>query len=147
MWPAVPIEQRLEPQLRPWRVGTGLFVALGGLALVVATVGIYSVVAYSFSQRAHEMGVRLALGARGHDVRKLVLTEGLRVVAIGVVVGVVMVLALGPLLASLLYDVSSRDPVTIVASAVVLLMAGTLAGLPPAWAASRVDPVVSLRAE
>ena len=145
MWPIVPLSRHLEPEYRPWRVGTGLFVALGALALVVATIGIYSVLAYTMSQRMHEMGVRIALGAQAADVHRLVLTEGLRVVAIGAAIGVLLALAGGRLIASLLYSVSSRDPLTLVASVAILLTAGAVAGAIPAWRASRVDPVVTLR--
>jgi hypothetical protein len=147
MWAPAPIARRLEPELRPWRVGAGLFVALGALALFVATIGIYSVIAYAFSQRMHEIGVRMALGARSSDIRGLVLGEALRVVAIGAALGIVLAVGLGRLVASLLYDVSSRDPLIMAMSAAVLVVAGTMAGLIPALRASRVDPVVSLRAE
>jgi predicted permease len=147
MWPIVPLARNLEPEYRPWRVGTGLFVALGSLALIVATIGIYSVLAYTMSQRMREMGVRIALGARATDVHRLVLVEGLRVVAIGAAIGVVLALASGNLIASLLYAVSSRDPLTLVVSVGVLLAAGAVAGAIPAWRASRVDPVVALRSE
>jgi predicted permease len=147
MWPAAPVAQRLEPELRPWRVGAGLFVALGALALLVATIGIYSVIAYSFSQRTHEIGVRMALGARSRDVHALVLGEGLRVVAMGVGAGIVLALVLGRLVASLLFGVSSYDPLSLVASAGLLTAAGALAALLPAVKAARVDPVVSLRSD
>ena len=147
MWPPAPIARRLEPELRPWRVGAGLFVALGALALFVATIGIYSVIAYSLSQRTHEIGVRMALGARSSDIRGLVLADALRVVAIGAALGSVLAVGLGQLVASLLYGVSSRDPIIITGSAAVLFVAGTMAGLIPASRASRVDPVVSLKAE
>ena len=145
MWPIVPLARNLESEYRPWRVGTGLFVSLGALALIVATIGIYSVLAYTMSQRMHEMGVRIALGARAADVHRLVLTEGLRVVAVGAGIGVLLALAAGQLVASLLYSVSSRDPLTLVASVGILLAAGAVAGAIPAWRASRVDPVVTLR--
>lgn len=147
MWPIVPIARNLEPEYRPWRVGTGLFMALGTLALIVATIGIYSVLAYTLSQRTHEMGVRIALGARASDVHRLVLGEGLRVVAIGAAIGVVLALASGRLISSLLYAVSSRDPITLIVSVAVLLAAGAVAGVIPAWRASRVDPVIALRAD
>ena len=147
MWPIVPLAQNLEPEYRPWRVGTGLFVALGSLALIVATIGIYSVLAYTMSQRMREMGVRIALGASAADVHRLVVMEGLRVVAIGAAIGVVLALASGNLISSLLYAVSSRDPLTLVVSVAVLLVAGAVAGAIPAWRASRVDPVVALRSE
>ena len=147
MWPIVPLARNLEPEYRPWRVGTGLFVALGALALIVATIGIYSVLAYTLSQRTHEMGVRIALGARAGDVHRLVLSDGLRTVAIGAGIGIALALAMGRLVASLLFQVSSRDPITLIVSVAILLAAGALAGVIPAWRASRVDPVIALRAD
>lgn len=141
------LSRALEPEIRPWRVGAGLFIALGGLALIVATIGVYSVLAYSLSQRVREMGVRIALGASAADVHRLVLRDGFRTVLIGGVLGIILALVLGRLIASLLYGVSARDPITMLVSVLVLLAAGALAGLLPAWRASRVDPVVALRAE
>jgi hypothetical protein len=147
MQPIVPMEERLEADYRPWNVGAGLFIALGSLALIVATIGVYSVLAYTLSQRTREIGLRIALGATAGDMRRLVVLEGLRPVAIGAAFGVALALALGRLVASLLYGVSSRDPMTLVVSVGVLLVAGVVAGLIPAWRASRVDPVVALRSE
>lgn len=147
MWPIVALARNLAPEYRPWRVGTGLFVALGALALIVATIGIYSVLAYTLSQRTHEMGVRIALGARAGDVHRLVLSDGLKTVVIGAGIGIALALAMGRLVASLLYGVSSHDPTTLIASVVILLAAGALAGVIPAWRASRVDPVIALRAD
>jgi predicted permease len=146
MWLAR-LSHALESELRPWRVGAGLFIALGVLALMVATIGVYSVLAYSLSQRVREMGVRIALGAGAGEVHRLVLWDGLRTVMVGAAVGLVLALALGRLVASLLYGVSARDPITMAVSVLVLLGAGAVAGLLPAWRASRVDPVVALRAE
>jgi ABC-type antimicrobial peptide transport system permease subunit len=139
--------ERLVEEYRPWKVGAGLFITLGSLALVVATIGVYSVLAYTLSQRTKELGVRMALGATASDMRRLVVVEGLRPVAIGAGVGIVLALVLGRLVASLLYGVSSRDPMTLVVSVAVLIGSGLLAGLLPAWRASRVDPVVALRSE
>jgi predicted permease len=142
-----PMTEILAPELRPWRLGAALFSALGGLALLVAAVGIYSVVAYTFSQRTHELGVRIALGARTSNVLRLVVAEGLRMVLIGIVAGIVLALAAGKLVASLLYGVSPRDPMVLTVVALTLVAVGTLACLLPAWRAGRVDPVVALRAE
>ncbi len=134
-------------QYRPWETGTALFGVLGLLALLVAAVGVYSVVAYSVSQRTHEMGVRTALGARVRDVVSLVLGGSLRLVGVGVVVGVGLALILGRLVASLLYGVSAHDPIVLAAVAVVLLAVGLLAAALPAWRAAKVDPVRALGAE
>jgi hypothetical protein len=138
---------RLAGELRPWRMGAALFTTFGVLSLLVAAVGVYSVVAYGVSQRIQEMGVRIALGARARDVISLVVGEGVRVVAIGAVVGVAIAVAFGKFVATLLYGVTPRDPGVLVASAVTLFLVAIVAALLPAWRASRVDPVTALRAE
>jgi ABC-type antimicrobial peptide transport system permease subunit len=124
-----------------------LFTLLGVLALIVAALGLYSVIAYSFSQRTRELGVRIALGAQGADVLRLVLGEGLTLVAIGVALGIVSAIGLGRFVASQLYGVTTRDPISLTLAAIILLIVGVVAGLVPAWLAARVDPVEALRAE
>jgi predicted permease len=137
----------LAPQLRQWRLGAQLFTAFGVLALVVTAVGVYSVMAYTVSQRTHEMGVRIALGARIKDVMGLVVGQGLGVVVLGVGLGIVIALVLGKLIASLLYGVKPHDPVALAAAALVLITVGVVACLVPAWRAAQVDPVRALSAE
>jgi predicted permease len=141
------LESILEPQLRPWRLGVTLFSALGALAMVVAVVGLYSVVAYGVSQRLPEMGIRIALGAKLSDVVMLVLRGGLKAVGIGIALGVVVALALGRLVASLLYGIAPNDSTVLVIAAVTLGAIAATACLVPAWRAGRVDPATSLRAE
>ncbi len=142
-----PMTKYLEPELRPWKLGATLFTAFGLLALLVAAVGVYGVIAYSFSQRTHELGVRTALGASVRDTYELVLGEALRLTAIGVVAGVLLALALGRLIASLLYATSARDPLVITAAAFVLLVVGIAASLVPAWRAGKSDPMTALRSD
>jgi putative ABC transport system permease protein len=142
-----PMEELLEPQLRPWRLGATLFTAMGILALVVAAVGVYSVIAYSVSLRAHEMGVRIALGAQIRDIGRLVIGEGFRTVALGIGAGVLLALAGGKLVASLLYGISPRDPAIMIGAAAVLGVIGIAASVIPAWRAARVDPLSTLRME
>jgi predicted permease len=137
----------LEPEYRPWRLGASLFTALGLLAMLVAVVGIYGTVSYAVSQRTHEFGVRMALGARLGDVVRLVLGEGLRTVAVGVALGVVLALAAGRLVAAMLFGIAPRDPGVLVAVSVILLFAAGIAALFPAWRAARADPLVALRSE
>lgn len=137
----------LAPKLRPWRVGAQLFTIAGFLALLVAAVGVYSSMAYTISQRTQEMGVRIALGASGANVMRLVISDGVRVVAIGVTLGLLIALSLGSLVASLLYKTSPRDPLVLSASIVTLLIVTVVACSIPAWRASRVDPLTALRAE
>ena len=137
----------LAPQYRPWRLGATLFTGLGLLALVVAVLGIYSSVSYAVSQRAHEFGVRIALGARIGNVMRQVLRDGLRIVAVGVVAGIGLALAGARLVQSLLYRVAPNDPFVLALVAVVLLVAAMVAALLPAWRASRVDPLTALRTD
>jgi predicted permease len=133
--------------LKPWRLGAMLFSIFGALALLVAAVGAYSVIAYAVSQRAHEIGVRMALGARSSHVVRLVMGEGMRAVGIGIVVGVVASLAMGRLVASMLYDTSPRDPIVLVAVAAMLAVVAIMASIVPAWRATSTDPAIALRAE
>jgi putative ABC transport system permease protein len=137
----------LEPQYRPWRLGATLFSLFGLLAGVVAALGVYSTVAYNVSQRTHEFGVRVAVGAQVSDIVGHVLGDGLRTVAIGIVIGVGLSLAAGKVVAALLYGVSPRDPGALSVVAVALLAVAVVAALVPAWRASRVDPLTALRAE
>jgi predicted permease len=139
--------QSLDPQFRPWRLGAELFTALGILALAVAAIGVYSVVAFAVSQRTREMGIRIALGARSRDVFSLVIGEGARVVAAGVLIGLIVTLAAGRLVASLLYGVTARDPIVLGGSALALLLIGAAASALPSLRATRVDPVAALRAD
>ncbi len=137
----------LERQYRPWQLGAELFTAFGILALLVTMVGIYSVTAYAVAQRTHEMGVRIALGATLHDLLTLVVRERLRAVALGGAVGVALALAFGRLVASLLYGVTPRDPISIAAAVLVVIATGVIASLVPAWRAGHVDPVKALSTE
>ncbi|MEO7083642.1 MAG: ADOP family duplicated permease [Gemmatimonadaceae bacterium] len=137
----------MEPEYRPWQLGATLFSLFGGLALLVAGIGIFSTVSYAVSQRTHEFGVRVALGARASDVLGQVLGEGLRVVAVGVVTGIIMAYLSGRLLASLLYGIAPTDPLTMLIVAVILMGIAAIAALLPAWRASRADPVAALRTD
>ena len=137
----------LSADYRPWRLGATLFTAFGALALAVVLVGIYSTVSYTVSQRTHEFGVRIALGANGHDVINQVLSEGLRVVSIGVAGGLVLAFLVSRLVQALLFGVEATDPSAMLLAACTLLAVAMLAGLFPAWRASRVNPVISLKAE
>jgi predicted permease len=138
---------KIDRELRPWRLGASLFVAFGIFAVLVAAIGVYSVIAYAMSQRTREMGIRVALGAQVADVLRLVAGEGLRVVAVGALIGVGVTLALGKLVASMLYGVTPRDPFVIGAAACTLLLVGLVATMLPAWRAARVDPIKALRTE
>ncbi len=122
----------------------GLF---AGVALLLATVGIYGAVAYSVEQRTGEIGVRIALGAQTRDVLRLVLSQGMKPVLIGLIAGIAAALALGRLLTTQLYEVSPHNPLLLAATAAILGLAALLACLFPARKATLLDPVQALRAE
>lgn len=118
-----------------------------GLAMLLAAVGLYGVIALAVSQRTYEIGVRIALGAAPGAVRRMVLKEGAARIAIGLGLGFVLVMALGRLLRSLLADVSAWDPVVWAGAGLVLAAAGILACWVPARRASRIDPLIALRSD
>jgi ABC-type antimicrobial peptide transport system permease subunit len=124
-----------------------MFVVFGGLALVLAAIGLYSVIAYTVAQRTQEIGVRIALGARARDVVRLVLGEGVRFAVIGIALGCGVALWASRWVGPLLFSVSPKDPAVYVIVAVVLLATAIVASALPAMRASRVDPNVALRAE
>jgi len=142
-----PMAEIFGPTIRSWQLGATMFVAFGALALVLAAIGLYSVIAYNVVQRTHELGVRVAFGAQVRDVIRLVLTEGLRVSALGIVIGGAAALVAVRWVAPLLFNVSPRDPLVFGFVVAVLLAAATLASLIPALRAARVDPNVALRSE
>jgi predicted permease len=144
---AAPFEERVDPQVRPWRLGATMFGLFGALALLIASVGLYSVLAYTVAQRLHEMGLRMALGARTRDVLALVLRQGLGVAAVGIALGAAAALAAGHWVAPLLFDVSPHDPVVFGGVTVVLLAAAAAAALVPARRATRANPSDALRSE
>jgi ABC-type antimicrobial peptide transport system permease subunit len=129
------------------RLTLSLMSVFGGAALLLAAVGIYGVVAFSVGQRAHEFGLRMALGASSSDIGRLVLKQGLRLSLLGVVLGIATSLALSRLVESLLYEIGPRDPLTIIGIALVLVAVALVATLVPARRATRVDPFVILRTE
>jgi ABC-type antimicrobial peptide transport system permease subunit len=144
---AQPLQDLIDPNMRPWRLGATMFTLFGFLALVLAGIGLYSAIAYGVSQRRHEIGVRLALGAAGRDIVRMVLAEGMRVILVGIAVGVALALVSGRFVASLLFGVGARDPLTITVVAATLFTVAIVASLYPAWRAARVDPVSALRVD
>ncbi|MGH7594582.1 MAG: ADOP family duplicated permease [Gemmatimonadales bacterium] len=142
-----PMTRNFERELTPWRAGAALFSAAGLLALLVAMVGVYSTISYTFSQRRHEMGVRIALGAGAGDVIRLVVADGVRVVLLGILIGLALAIAAGRVVKSLLYHTSPHDPGVLITVSLVLLLVAVASCLAPALRATRVDPAVALRAE
>ena len=135
----------VDTALKPWRLGAMLFTMFGLLALIVAAVGIYSVISYSVSQRVHEIGVRMALGAHNIQIAELGTGEGLRAVAVGIVIGLAASLAMGRLVASMLYDTSTHDPIVMSAVIATLLIVAIAASVLPAWRAASIDPAAASR--
>ena len=131
-----------QPRLR-----TRLLAALATLSLLLASIGIYGVMAQSVIQRTQEIGIRMALGARAADVVRMMVGQGLRLAVAGIAAGVLGAMAMTRIIASLLYDVKPTDIATFVAAALVSLIAVLLAALIPARAAARVDPMIALRQE
>jgi len=133
-------ESVAQPRLR-----TTLLTLFSAVALALSLIGVYGVMAYAVSERTHEIGVRLALGASPGDIRSLVVRQGVRLAAIGIVLGLLSALASSRALTTLLFGTSPSDPVTFVASAGALTLAAVAAVYGPARRASRIDPVVMLR--
>jgi putative ABC transport system permease protein len=141
------MEERLTESVGTRRVQTLLLSVFAGLALLMAAVGIYGVMAYSVSARGREIGIRMALGANRRSVRNLVLRKGLRWMAIGIGIGLVGAVGLAGVLSGLLYGVAPRDPATLGGATLLLGLVGMLACYMPTRRAMRVDPIVVLRNE
>ena len=142
-----PLRKILDTEVRSWDLGATMFALFGGLALLLAAVGLYSVIAYNVTQRSHELGVRIALGAQSADVLRLVLGSGIRIAAAGIIIGGVIALVASKFIGPLLYRVSSKDPLTYSVAAITLLAVAVLASLLPGLRATHVDPNTALRAD
>jgi predicted permease len=139
------VNQAIQAQLYPRRLGANLLAGFGGLALVLASLGVYGVLAFSISRRRHELAVRMAVGADRRSIFALVIREGLTLVSTGAAVGLIASAGVTGLLASFLFGVNARDGLTFVAVPVVLAVVALVACYLPARRATRVDPVVALR--
>ncbi|MEX2283928.1 MAG: ABC transporter permease [Gemmatimonadota bacterium] len=142
-----PMRNAIDPQVRPWKLGASLFAIFGGLALLIAALGLYSVIAYLVSHRTRELGIRMALGARTAQIRGMILQEGVVLTLIGIAAGLVFALIGGRFVNDLLFDTSPRDPFVLIAVVSAMLLTALAASTLPAWRAARVDPVEALRAE
>ena len=143
----MPMQNIVDGARGSWETGTTMFLLFGFLALVLAAIGLYSVIAYNVAQRTPELGLRIALGAHARDVLRMVLGEGLRFGLGGIAIGAVIALVAGRWVQPLLYQESARDPLVFVGVAVILACIALAASAIPASRAVRVDPSIALRTE
>jgi putative ABC transport system permease protein len=143
----VPMEERLSQMLVYRRFVMTLLGIFAGIALALATIGIYALLQYNTTRQTRDIGIRMALGARRVDVLRAILRQGCKLILIGIVVGIAGAVALTRVLSSLLYDVTPTDPVTLVLVSSVLVAVALLASYVPARRAAKVDPMVALRYE
>jgi hypothetical protein len=137
--------QIADTTMAPTSIGAGIIGAFGALALLLAAIGLYGVIAYSVSLRTREVGIRMALGAAPGQVLRLILSQGGRLTLAGIGIGTLVSLGAGQLLASLLYGVSPFDPVAYGVAVALLVCVAGIANLAPAFAAARLDPLKALR--
>ena len=145
--PPTPLAERVASTYQSRRLNGGLFLMFAAIALLLASIGLYAVVAHTVSQRTQEIGIRTALGATAGDILALVFTQGMRPVGIGVIVGLAAALMVTPVLKSQLVGISPSDPITYMGALATLIVVALLACLIPARRATRVDPLVALRHE
>jgi ABC-type antimicrobial peptide transport system permease subunit len=141
------MRDRIGNRLADQRLNALLLAIFAGLALTIATVGVYGVVSYSSAQRSREFGIRIALGASGRDVLSLVLGRALIVIGAGLAIGVAGALVATRLLQSQLYEIGSTDPATFAVILSVLGISALVASYIPARSATKVEPLVALRSE
>jgi ABC-type antimicrobial peptide transport system permease subunit len=142
-----PLGEIVADEQRSWQLGATVFVAFGVLALVIAAVGLYSVIGYNVMQRMHELGVRVALGAQSSDILRLVVGQGLRFAVAGVALGTLLAFAASRWLEPLLFKQSPKDPVVYSIVGGLLVLVALAASAAPAFRASRADPNAALRSE
>jgi ABC-type antimicrobial peptide transport system permease subunit len=129
------------------RTGARMFIVFGGVALLLAAIGLYGVRAYTVAMRTREIGIRMALGARASDALRMMLREGMILMGIGAGIGLVLSVAVGKVLSTLLYHVGSFDPVVLCGAPALLAAVALVACYIPARRAARLDPMVALRDE
>ncbi len=142
-----PYNDYVDPQARSWLLGATMFTVFGCLALVIAAVGLYGVLAFNVAQRTHELGVRTALGAAPGQLVGMVLLQALRLTLVGVGLGVGIALATASWISPLLFNVSARDPLVLGGVALVLVVVAIVAAMVPAWRVTRIDPNLAFRSD
>ena len=142
-----PLSEIVADAQRSWRLGATMFVAFGFLALVVASIGLYGVINYNVTQRRHELGVRVALGARRSDVVRMVTRQGVQVALIGAAGGVALAVVSARWLQPLLFQQSATDPWIYAGASAAMTVVALVASVIPAIRASRADPITALEAE
>jgi ABC-type antimicrobial peptide transport system permease subunit len=145
LFEVITLQEQLDRSTSPQMVAVTLVGVLGGLALLLAAIGLYGVMSYTVSQNTRELGLRMALGAGASNLLRLVLSRGLALTAGGVFLGAVLALGLTRLLGNLLYKVSPRDPLSFGSAIMVMTIASLAACFLPAWRATRTDPARVLR--
>ena len=141
------VKELLDQGLWAPRMGAALLSVFGGIALILAVVGVYGVLSYSVTQQTPEIGIRMAMGASTNNVLRLVVKQGMRLAIIGLITGLVIAFAAMRLMSSLLFGISAHDPLIFGGVALILATAAVLACYIPARRAARVDPLVALRYE
>jgi putative ABC transport system permease protein len=145
VYEAKTLREHMRLALFPLHAGAVAVGSFAFLAMILAAIGIYGVMAYSVAQRTQEIGIRMALGARAVDVWKMVLRQGIFLTAVGMFCGLLFALGLSKIIASLLYGVSATDPLTFLLISVLLAAVALLASFLPARRATKVDPVMAIR--
>ena len=139
--------EQIERRFAQERLFANAYVLFGALALTLASIGLFGLMSYNVSRRTNEIGIRMALGAGGHTVARMVLRESLLVVTFGVAIGLAVAVAAGRLVTTVLYGLAPADPATMTLAAVLIVAVTFAAAYIPARRAARVDPMVALRQE
>jgi ABC-type antimicrobial peptide transport system permease subunit len=142
-----PLKTRLDRFTRSWKLGATMFTIFGALALIVAAVGLYSVVAFTIAQRRHEFGVRVALGATGANLLGLTVLRGVLPAVVGIMIGLVLAILGGRLVSGMLYELSPRDPWVLGSASAILFVAAVLASVVPGLRVTKADPMEAMRSE